>query len=205
MARSHNRRAARPAGSPSRPGLTRCLWERREATRRRDDDLVFTGRLGARVNAKNLAARMLRPACRAARVGDWPTWHTFRRTAATMRFRNDWNAAQVSRYLGHADAGFTLRTYVHLLDDDQPEPDVLESVEQAEVRSALGAVRDAQSFDLDEAFVGRVSERLHHGGPILRTLDTPGVGIDGVELGAAVRADDRLAFIDDSIVGAGAT
>ncbi len=122
-----------------------------------------------------------------------------------MLFRNGWKAARVSRYLGHADAGFTLRTYVHLLDDDQPEPDVLESVEQAEVRSALGAVRDAESLDLDEALVGRVPERLHHGGPILRTLDTPGVGIDGVELGAAVRTDDRLASIDESIVGAGAT
>ena len=30
---------------------------------------------------------------------------------------------QVSKFLGHADAGFTLRTYVHLLPKDLPEPD----------------------------------------------------------------------------------
>ena len=66
-------------------------------------------------------------------------------------------------------------------------------------------MRDTESLDLNEALVRRVPEPLDHGGPILRTLDTPGVGIDGVELGAAVGADDRLAFIDESIVGAGAT
>lgn len=32
--------------------------------------------------------------------------------------------------MGHADAGFTLRTYVHLLDDDLPEPDVLGSLDR---------------------------------------------------------------------------
>ena len=106
------------------------LWEHRKATRGRDDDLVFRGPLGARVDPKNLAPRMLKPACRAAGVGDWPTWHTFRHTAATMLFRNGWNAPQVSRHLGHADAGFTLRTYVHLLDDDLPEPDVLDTLDR---------------------------------------------------------------------------
>ena len=35
--------------------------------------------------------------------------------------------------------------------------------------------------DLDEAVVGRVPERLDHGGSIVRTLETPGVGIDGAE------------------------
>jgi hypothetical protein len=30
---------------------------------------------------------------------------------------------QVQKFLGHSDPGFTLRTYVHLLDDDLPEPD----------------------------------------------------------------------------------
>ena len=43
-----------------------------------------------------------------------------------------WNAAQVSRFLGHSDAGFTLRTYVHLLDEDLPEPTVLDSLKRPE-------------------------------------------------------------------------
>jgi hypothetical protein len=38
-----------------------------------------------------------------------------------MLFRRGWNAAQVQKFLGHTDPGFTLRTYIHLLDDDLPE------------------------------------------------------------------------------------
>ena len=38
------------------------LWELRKGTRGRDDQLVFSGPLGARVDAKNLAARMLKAA-----------------------------------------------------------------------------------------------------------------------------------------------
>ena len=79
----------------------------------------------------------------------------------------------------------------------------LESVEQAVVRSTLGTVRDTESLDLNEALVGRVPEPLDHDSPTVRTLGTRNVGIDGVELGAAVSADNRLASIDESIVGAG--
>ena len=32
---------------------------------------------------------------------------------------------QVQKFLGHADPGFTLRTYVHLLDEDLPATDFL--------------------------------------------------------------------------------
>jgi hypothetical protein len=74
-------------------------------------------------------------------VGDWPTWHTFRHTAATMLLRNGWNAPQVSRHLGHADAGFTLRPCVHLLDDDLPEPDVLDAL----YRGNTGATQAAET------------------------------------------------------------
>ena len=110
--------------------LDALLWEHRKATRTaHDDDLVFVGPLGARVDAGNLAARVLKPACVAAGVGEmvanekgklrpesWVSWHTFRHTCASQLFRDGWNAKQVSRFLGHADAGFTLRTYVHVLD-----------------------------------------------------------------------------------------
>ncbi len=30
------------------------------------------------------------------------------------------NPKQIAKWLGHSDAGFTLRTYVHLLPDDSP-------------------------------------------------------------------------------------
>lgn len=37
-------------------------------------------------------------------------------------FRQGWNAVQLQALLGHADPGFTLRTYVHPLPEDLPEP-----------------------------------------------------------------------------------
>jgi integrase len=42
-----------------------------------------------------------------------------------LLFRSGWNAVQVQRFLGHSDPGFTLRRYVHLLDDDLPTPQPL--------------------------------------------------------------------------------
>jgi integrase len=123
--------------------LDALLWEHRKTTRAHGDALMFVGQLGARVDAGNLAERTLKPACVAAGLGSmvasgkrkpraesWISWHTFRHTCASQLFRNGWNAAQVSRFLGHADAGFTLRTYVHLLDSDLPEPDVLASLDR---------------------------------------------------------------------------
>ena len=45
-----------------------------------------------------------------AKVGSWVSPHVLRHTAATLLFRAGWNAKQGRHYLGHADAGFTLRT-----------------------------------------------------------------------------------------------
>src|SRR5205823_2433731 len=101
------------------------------------DDLLFTSERGQRIDQSNLMRRVLKPAAVRAGLGRWvkdpkarggqraETWvghHTFRHTAATTLFRNGWNAKQVQRFLGHSDAGFTLRVYVHLLDEDLPEP-----------------------------------------------------------------------------------
>ena len=44
------------------------------------------------------------------------SFHIFRHTCASMLFEEGRNVKQVAEWLGHADAGFTLRTYVHLLD-----------------------------------------------------------------------------------------
>jgi integrase len=114
------------------------LWEQRKQTKGADSDLVFTAERGSRIDQKNFAARVLKPACEAAGVGDWPSFHTMRHSCATQLFRTGWNAPQVARFLGHSDAGFTLRTYVHLLDDDLPTNDVLDSLDKAaeEIRQA---------------------------------------------------------------------
>ena len=41
----------------------------------------------------------------------------FRHTCASLLFEAGRAVKQVSAWLGHADAGFTLRTYVYLMDD----------------------------------------------------------------------------------------
>lgn len=88
------------------------------------DALVFPGRGGAALDPVSLLRDVLRPAARKAGA-PWAGWHTLRHTRATVLFRHGANAKQVQRWLGHADPGFTLRVYVHLLADDLPDPDGL--------------------------------------------------------------------------------
>jgi len=116
------------------PELVRALIVRRDASGAGEDDLIFTAERGGRIIPRNLMGRVLKPAAVRAGFGEWvevdgrlrpDTWighHTFRHTCATLLFRGGWNAEHVSQYLGHTDAGFTTRTYVHLLPDDLPTP-----------------------------------------------------------------------------------
>jgi hypothetical protein len=80
--------------------------------------------------------RVLKPAAVEAGVGEWVGFHTFRHTCATMLLRSGWNAPQAQRLLGHSDPGFTLRRYVHLLDDDLSEPGFLDGLESVSIVSA---------------------------------------------------------------------
>jgi integrase len=113
--------------------LARELWRLRGERRASDEELLFPAERGGRIIPSNLMSRVLKPAAvragfgqwvgqgRKRRAESWISFHTLRHTCATLLFRAGWNAVQVQRFLGHADAGFTLRTYVHLLDDDLPE------------------------------------------------------------------------------------
>ncbi len=47
----------------------------------------------------------------------WVGFHTFRHTCASVLSARGKDAKQVQTWLGHGDPGFTLRTYVHLLDE----------------------------------------------------------------------------------------
>lgn len=87
---------------------------------------VFTSPTGERLNDGNLRRRVLIPATKAAGFGHvddegkWQTWitlHTFRHTCASLLFEAGRDVKQVSAWLGHADPSFTLRTYVHLMDE----------------------------------------------------------------------------------------
>lgn len=87
---------------------------------------MFTSPQGLPLNYGNLRRRVLIPATEAAGLGEygergeWETWvtfHTLRHTCASLLFEAGRDVKQVSAWLGHADAAFTLRTYVHLMDE----------------------------------------------------------------------------------------
>lgn len=51
---------------------------------------------------------------------EWKTWvrfHTLRHTCVSLLFEAGRDVAQVAAWLGHTEPGFTLRTYVHLMDN----------------------------------------------------------------------------------------
>lgn len=88
----------------------------KRAVSRHDDAPVFATTAGTELNRANLASRILKPAARTAGV-PWMSFHSLRHTCASMLFAQGRNVKQVAEWLGHADPAFTLRTYVHLLDD----------------------------------------------------------------------------------------
>jgi integrase len=64
----------------------------------------------------NHARAVLHPARKAIGL-EWITFHSFRHTCASLLFAEGRNIKQVQEWLGHSDPSFTLRTYVHLMDD----------------------------------------------------------------------------------------
>ena len=78
--------------------------------------LAFTTPTGKQLNRSNLWRDVLRPAAVRADV-PWVGFHTFRHTCASLLFAAGKNVKQVQVWLGHADPGFTVRTYIHLMDD----------------------------------------------------------------------------------------
>lgn len=120
------------------PALARALWP--QSKRATADDLVFVAAKGGRIDQSNLMSRVLKPAAVEVGLGEWvrngrsrhaESWvgfHTFRHSCATILFRRGWNAVQVQRWLGHHSPSFTLDTYVHLLDEDIPEPTFFDEI-----------------------------------------------------------------------------
>ena len=96
------------------PAMAQRLWVL--GADKPDTGRVFTSSHGARLNDGNVRRRVLEPAARTAGV-PFVTFHTFRHTCASLLFAHGKNVKEVQEWLGHADPGFTLRTYVHLLDE----------------------------------------------------------------------------------------
>jgi integrase len=97
------------------------LVERLEAWRKETEwpgerNLVFTATNGSYLHVGNLRRRVLKPA--AEEVGaPWAGFHAFRHTCASMLIADGKSVVQVSRWLGHHSAAFTLQVYAHLMAD----------------------------------------------------------------------------------------
>jgi integrase len=73
---------------------------------------------------------VLDPATEAAGV-PWVSFHTFRHSCASLLFAAGKSPKQVQVWLGHSDPAFTLRVYVHLLDDGLGSADFLDDAKWA--------------------------------------------------------------------------
>ncbi|MEJ7785511.1 MAG: tyrosine-type recombinase/integrase [Solirubrobacteraceae bacterium] len=105
---------------PLAPGTARGLWT--ASVGRAPTDRVFTSATGCALSDGNVRRRWLHPAAVAAGLVDaegvpWIGFHTFRHTCASLLFEHGRNIKQVAGWLGHSDPAFTLRTYVHLMDE----------------------------------------------------------------------------------------
>jgi integrase len=128
--------------------LSAGMSERMRALRRDsyggDTAPVFTSAAGTELSRSNVASRVLKPAAESVglvvegkdgKPTAWPSFHTLRHTCASLLFEGGKNVKQVQEWLGHADPGFTLRTYVHLLDGGLGDADFLDVAVAARVNS----------------------------------------------------------------------
>ena len=122
---------------PLAPRMLAALQHRRATTRySAEGDPAFASRAGTPLDYACMYNRVLKPAARRAGV-PWAAFHTLRHTCATMLFRNGLNAKQVQMWLGHHSPAFTLAVYVHLLPDDLPSPNFLDTLTQATTRTRM--------------------------------------------------------------------
>jgi integrase len=120
---------------PLTKSVARALWR----LQRGPEELLFSTPTGDRLRRENVYRRVLQPAAKRAGV-PWVAFHTFRHTCASVLFDNGTNIKQVSRWLGHHSATFTLATYVHLMDDGMGDADGLDAA-LAKARRLAGGTR----------------------------------------------------------------
>ena len=117
------------------------LREHRRDSFRGETAPLFASVTGTELNRPNLAGRVLKPAAAAAGL-PWVSFHTFRHTCASLLFAAGKNVKQVQEWLGHSDPGFTLRTYVHLMDEGLGEPTFLDMAVTSDVRKVNAGSTD---------------------------------------------------------------
>ena len=88
----------------------------------RDYQQVVTAVRAGTYRKVNNLHNMLRKAVAAAGLPQRKgKFHSFRHTSVALALSNGSDLMAISRRLGHADAGFTLRRYGHLLNDGQDQ------------------------------------------------------------------------------------
>jgi integrase len=103
-----------------------------------DSDPVFATPRGTPHDVSNLRVRVLRPT--AIRAGLEPVgFHVFRHTCASLLFDAGRNIKQIQEWLGHHDPGFTLSTYVHLIDHGLGDADFLDGAIAPIAEAAVAA------------------------------------------------------------------
>jgi len=117
---------------PLTPGMRDTLLAMR-ATRYAGPQAPLWGtKTGRPLDAHNMRTRVLRPVVIALGLVDeqgkpWVGFHTLRHTCASLLFAAGKDVKVVQGWLGHADPGFTLRCYVHLLDEGLGTADFLDA------------------------------------------------------------------------------
>jgi integrase len=125
---------------PLSPAMAAQLLAHRRDTYRGDSCPLFASMRGTELHPSNVAGRVLKPAGISAgllhpeatwrdpnKPESWVSFHTLRHTCASLLFEAGRNVKQVQEWLGHADPGFTLRTYVHLMDAGVGDAEFLDS------------------------------------------------------------------------------
>ena len=111
---------------PLSAGMTALLLAHRRDAYGGEDSPVFASTAGTELVASNVWRRVLKPTRDAAAL-PWVTFHTFRHTCASLLFEAGRDVKQVQEWLGHTDPGFTLRTYIHLMDAGVGDADFLDA------------------------------------------------------------------------------
>jgi integrase len=137
---------------PLSKGMARRLWKL--CAGKSSESPVFGTGHGTALNASNVRTRVLVPTRDAAGM-PWVTFHSFRHTCASLLFEAGKDAKQVQRWLGHEDAGFTLKGYIHLLDNGLGDADFLDgTIPPVSAAGVNGGITEAPQ----PAVKGRIPE-----------------------------------------------
>jgi len=94
------------------------LSERRKQGVVDSSSLVFSSRAGRTLDRRTLLSRQLKPAAKAAGLGN-VTWHLLRHSNATLHDSLGTPLGTVQALLGHASSEITRQVYLHSLPEDR--------------------------------------------------------------------------------------